>query len=453
MKHPTTLASMIALVMSGTAAAQLAVRPAVNEAYSVTNDGLVSIGHSTVTITIWDPDLGTAENIGGTLGGLGQGHFSADGQRLSGSAPGALGTEMASYDLNTGHWTTHGNLGVLNSGWLSGGTNISGDGKTVVGAAVAISLGGDGTFDTYHAVAWNNTEGLMDLGSLYGDDPIWDPGTRANAVNADGGIVVGWQQITDWSDRKSAVWVKDPDGGYFPNTYILIDPDGDPASASNQAGQCTAISADGSVIGGRGDEASGGQPWIWSEAGGFMTLGMLPGMSFGSVKAMSANGAIVVGYCAPNDYAEDVAFIWTAATGLQDLNAFVTETLGVDLGSQQLRVASDISPNGLYICGRGSSPLTTWWFAFRLSLGGTTGLASTPRAEPLHAWPNPVTDVLHLRGPGPGELRILGVDGAVVERMRVAAEATVDLAHLAAGVYTMVLNDGQAVHAQRIVKQ
>lgn len=440
MKHSTTLSTIIALALAGTASAQLKVLPQEYWASAVNNDGLVAGYLSTATTyMLWNPDLSSTEDIGGMSpydNAGGQARFSADGQRLSGGAAGDLGSEMATYDRTTGTWTTHGGLGSEMDGNVSSGWNISGDGQTVVGLAWT------GGF-TAHAVAWNEQEGLMDLGSLFPD-----ASTRANAVSADGSIVVGWQDFNGpW---KSAVWRKDPSGGYFPNTYILIDPDGSGEDEFNQAGECSAISADGSVIGGYGDYANDDQPWIWSEAGGFVNLGALPDMGRGHVSAMSADGSTVVGWFdGPFFGSPRKAFIWTEAGGLQDLNVYAASMLGVELGSRQLYTASDISPNGRYITGTG---VDAAMFGYRLDLDPTMGLAAVDRMEPLHAWPNPVTDAVHFRCTAPGELTILRVDGAVVARHRVMGDVRMDLADMANGVYTLVLRAEDAVRTQRIVK-
>ena len=80
-----------------------------------------------------------------------------------------------------------------------------------------------------HGVAYNAAEGIMDLGTINAG-----ASTRANAVSDDGSIVVGWQDLNGpW---KAAVWHKDPNGGYQPNTYILIDPSGSATDEFNQAG-------------------------------------------------------------------------------------------------------------------------------------------------------------------------------------------------------------------------
>lgn len=441
MKHNVTLPLVFAVALSGTASAQLAVLPQPYWASAVNNDGLVAgyLAGST-TYLLWNPDLSTTEDIGGVSAGGnagGQARFSADGQRLSGGdMEGAL-TEMATYDRTTNEWTTHGSLGSSSDGNASSGWAISGDGGTVVGLAW-INAG------TAHAVAHNAAEGVMDLGSLTAAS------TRANALSNDGSIVVGWQDFNGpW---KSAVWHKDTTGGYLPNTYILIDPDGSATDEYNQAGECSAISADGSVIGGYGDYANNDQPWTWSEANGFVNLGSMPNMGRGYVSSMSADGSIVVGWFDGQFFGDPrKAFIWTAEDGLQDLNTYATTNLGVNLGNQQLYTASDISPDGRYITGTGKTGFTM--FAYRLDLAISTGIQASAGTVPINAWPNPATDMVHFTAPANAVLTIIAADGPLVRTSAVQGDVSLDLSRFAEGVYTLVLRSEGSVRTQRIVKR
>jgi uncharacterized membrane protein len=442
MNHSSTLATIAALALAGTANAQLEVLPQSYWASTVNNNGLVA-GYlaGSPTYMVWNPDLGTTTDIGGVSAGGnagGQAKFSADGTKLSGSAMGSTASEMATYDMGTGTWTTHGDIGGVSDGNASSGWAISGDGGTVVGLGW-VNAG------SAHAVAYNSMEGIMDLGTINAG-----ASTRANAASSDGSVVVGWQDFNGpW---KSAVWHKDPNGGYLPNTYILIDPNGSATDDYNQAGECSAISADGTIIGGYGDYANGDQPWTWSAAGGFVNLGSMTGMGRGYVSAMSADGSVVVGWFDGQFFGDPrKAFIWTAADGLQDLNTYATAELGVTLGAKQLYTASDISPDGRYITGTGRENFAM--FAYRLDLGGTTGLHASPAIGSLNAWPNPATDMVHFTAPANAVLSITAPDGRLVQHSSVQGEVNLDLSHLAAGVYTLVLRAEGAVRTQRIVKR
>lgn len=423
------------LAMAGTASAQLKVLPQSYWASAVNNDGLVA-GYfaANSTFALWDPDLSTTNDIGGmspTAGAGGWAKFSADGKKLSGGAAGTQGSEMATYDRTTGEWTAHGSLGASSDGNASSGWAISGDGGTVVGLAW-INAG------TAHAVAWNADEGVIDLGAMP------DGSSRANAVNGDGSIVVGWM---DW---KATVWRKNPAGGYFPGTHLLFNPLGNPNSDTNQPGECNTISADGAWIGGYGDYANNDQPWVWSEITGVINLGSMDGMGRGYVSSLSADGSVAVGWFDGQFFGDPrKAFIWTQAGGLQDLNVYATSVLSVSLGSKQLYTASDISPDGRYITGSGVDGFAM--IAYRLDVGTTTGLAAHGK-EPLNAWPNPVVNTLHFNSAGPAVLTLHSADGKVVYRSQVNGDINVDFSGYLPGVYILELRTESGVRMQRIVK-
>jgi uncharacterized membrane protein len=443
MKHAFTLSTLIAIALAVPASAQLVTLPQTYWASAVNNDGLVAGYLATdTTYLLWNPDLSSTEDIGGmspSVNAGGQAKFSADGQLVSGGDAGVQGSEMATYDRVAGAWTTHGGLGMVMDGNVSSAWAISGDGSTMAGLAWV--PGGNA-----HGVAWNTMEGIMDLGSLFSD-----ASTRANAVSGDGSVVVGWQDFNGpW---KSAVWRKDPAGGYYPNTYILIDPSGSATDEYNQAGECSAISADGSVIGGHGDYANNDQPWTWTEAGGFVSLGSLANMGRGYVSAISADGSIVVGWFDGQFFGDPrKAFIWTANMGLQDLNTYATSVLGVTLGDKQMYTASDISPDGRYIAGTGRTTSFAM-FGYRLDLGSTTGIQHVAGSESLNAWPNPVKDIIHFSAAAGSVLTIVAANGCEVKRAQVQGNASMDLSHLAPGLYTLVLRTEGEVRSQRVVKQ
>lgn len=222
--------------------AQFVVKDETFSANSVSNQGKVS-GYATQAgpYGIWLPDSGNViTDIGGIAPGNGvggQARFSTDGNFVCGTSMGTNGPEMSKYNRATNQWTTVGSLGFSVDGNVSGGFAISGDGNTVAGLSWADTTGGHAYA---HAVAYNAIEGLMDLGSLFDSTA---QSTRANATNYDGSVVVGWQDFNGpW---KSAVWRKNPAGGYFANEYILIDAAGNPNDDYNQMGECSAVSADG----------------------------------------------------------------------------------------------------------------------------------------------------------------------------------------------------------------
>ncbi|MBW2937748.1 T9SS type A sorting domain-containing protein [Aureisphaera sp. CAU 1614] len=269
------------------------------------------------------------------------------------------------YNIADGEWTVLGDFNYPVDNSLSSGYNISADGSTIVGSAWVEPNPTEPGLAT-HATAWTLETGLIDLGSLYSDI---NRSTRANAVSGDGSIVVGWQDFNGpW---KSAVWRKDANGDYLPNEYLLIDPNGDPMDEYNQLGEALAISSNGNWIGGIGDYANNNEPWLWSEDTGYMSLGTLNPNGTGYVTGISNDGSVVIGFFNVGPWDPHIPFIWTPAGGIQELNNFVSQTLGYDMGASPIYTANALSENGKYITGWGYDPTIGAWgdlFTFRIEL-------------------------------------------------------------------------------------
>ena len=126
--------------------------------------------------------------------------------------------------------------------------------------------------------------GLGDLpGGIYQSVPF--------DVSDDGSVVVGRSRTTDfgdeafrWTQATGMVRMADQAGGHF-----------------NSIGTAYGVSADGSVIVGVGrltppGTFGGTEAFRWTEAGGFVGLGDLPGgVHFSVAKGVSADGAIIAG--------------------------------------------------------------------------------------------------------------------------------------------------------------
>ncbi len=424
--------------------AQFITRPDTYSTNDVSNDGLVSgYANQAASYSIWNPDLQTTQDIGGTSPGNGAGglaKFSTDGKFLSGTSMGSQGPALSRYDTTTGVWTLMGDLGYVLDGTVSAGFAISGDGTTVVGN----SWVNDPGFGYAHAVAVDSN-GVIDLGSLFAHKS-----TRADAVNSDASVIVGYQDFNGpW---KSAVWRKNPAGGYFPNEYILLDASGDSTDEFNQMGQCRAVSADGQWIGGGGDYANNYEPWIWSESTGVINLGQLPDVGTGNVAAMSADGSIVVGWFEGWDFGiPRTPFIWTSAGGLEDLNTYVAE-LGIIAGDAHINGANCISPNGRFIAGYGTDYSTFGPFAFRLDIEMSTAIRPVGATSDLQFYPNPTTGKVMFNVPEASSLSIMRADGGLVSKSQVKGETVIDLSTYDPGVYTFILRSNGSVRTGRVVK-
>lgn len=450
MKQKFLLSALSFLFSIGIISAQFIVNDITFSPNSVSNEGKIS-GYQAQAgpYSIWLPDSGNVIiDIGGIAPGLGvggQARFSTNGNYICGTSQGTNGPEMSKYDRTTNHWSTVGSLGFSVGGNVSGGFAIAGDGNTVAGLAWADTTGG---YAYAHAVASSVAEGLMDLGSLY--DSI-QRSTRANAVSYDGNVIVGWQDFNGpW---KSAVWRKNAAGGYFPNQYILIDTTANPYDEFNQMGECSAVSANGEWIAGYGDYANNNQPWIWSRDSGVINLGALPNMGNGYVSSMSADASIVVGWFDGLFFGDPLTpFIWTRASGLQELNGYINNVLGDSTDTHQVYTADCISPDGHYIAGYGVDTSTFNYFVYRVSLPGAVSIHDVKGYDKLKIYPNPTGSILTIEITNKALITISSMDGKVVYKTVTNETLVLDISGYAAGVYSVSLQTTNSQQTQKIIK-
>lgn len=402
--------------------------------------------------SIWLPDSASTVIIGGLAPGNGPGGqagFSLDGRYLSGTSMGTdSSVQMSRYDRTTGIWTQLGSLGYTSGTDLSDGYCISGDGGTVAGLAWADTTGGR-LFT--HAVAWTQQHGIYDLGSLY--DSI-GRSTRANAVSYDGSVIVGWQDFNGpW---KSAVWRKNPAGGYYPNQYLVRDTTVSQYVDSNQLGECTAVSGDGKWIGGDGDYNNNYEPWIWSYDSGMINLGSMPALYTGNLGGMNDDATIAVGWfdVQPINFGSPtVAYIWTRAYGMMEMDSFVTNVLGDSLGAHQITAATCISPDGKYIAGYGINNSTLGPFAFRLSLPSSiTGMKEIASSPDIKVYPNPANTIVTIETPVRTALTINSMDGRVLDQTEISEKQTLDISKYDAGIYFLTFHTGDQIQTKKVVK-
>ena len=344
-----------------------------------------------------------------------------------------------------------GNLGFTIDNTTGGGFGISGDGNTIVGLSWVDTTGG---FGSAHAVAWNQNEGVMDLGSLH--DSI-NASTRANAVSSDGKIVVGWQDFNGpW---KSAVWRKNPAGGYFPNEYLLIDTLGSASDEFNQLGECSAISSDGIWIGGYGDYANNNQPWIWSRPTGVINLGSLPNTGQGFVSGINADGSVVVGWFDGMLWGDpQTPFIWTPSGGLKNLNSYIHNDLGLSTGAIKVSTASCMSSNGTYIAGYGIDTITFNFITYRVSPSSTSSVSHLGADTDINIFPNPFTEQTNIVFDTEQKdisLKIVDVIGKEIKTINFTGKQLVlNKDNLEPGIYfVQIIDDNKNVLTKKIIIQ
>lgn len=281
--------------------------------------------------------------------------MNADGSVVVGSTTSnTLGTP----NMHAFRWTQAGmqDLGTL-GGYISHATGVSASGNAVVGTSNSFQNSADRAF------VWTSGGGLQNIGTLGGSE------SRGAAISADGTVATGWALPDGDGNARAFRWT----------------------SAGMQdigLGEGRGINADGSAI--VGVTAFGGSPpraYRWTAATGMVNLGSLGGDSYAN--AVSGNGSVVVGYSrlatglyqqafrwtsggmqdlgllnGANTYANGTnedgsivvggtsmttgggrAFLWSASTGLVDLNTYLP-SIGYDLTGWFLTSASAINANG-----------------------------------------------------------------------------------------------------------
>jgi probable HAF family extracellular repeat protein len=223
-------------------------------------------------------------------------------------------------------------LGDLPGGVFDSRANaVSADGSVVVGTSSSTS--GSQTF------RWTAGGGMVGLGVLPGD-AFSEPG----GVSADGSVVVGYSgTVFPTFQTRAFRWTAGP------GMVSLGVLPGDTSSTAK------GVSGAGSVVAG----ASGSQTFRWTTGTGMVGLGTLPGDTSSQATAISADGLAIVGNSGSH------AYRWTAGTGMVDLGSLP----GDDLVANE---ATGVSANGSVIVGQSQ------WEAFRWTASGMTGLGFLP---------------------------------------------------------------------------
>ena len=212
--------------------------------------------------------------------------------------------------------------------------DVSAYGSIIVGMGIPSGV--------FEAIRWDEAGGAVGLGFLPGYEM-----SHANAVNADGSVVVGYSfgrtdiftQAFRWDSINGMVAL-----GFLPGHDDSFARD---------------ISGDGSVIVGesrKGNMEFGhSHAFRWDAKNGMVALGFLPGDTFSWAEATNANGSVIVG--TSGTAIEDwKAFIWDSTHGMQNLQHLLVNSHGLDLTGWTLLEATAISADGRTIVGRGISP-------------------------------------------------------------------------------------------------
>lgn len=188
---------------------------------------------------------------------------------------------------------------------------------------------------TAHAMAWTAAGGMVDLGSS-------GFSSRADAANADGSVIVGWDEHPQFGNRRAAVWVNGV-------KTVLEDSDW-PSEAS-------AVSADGRTIVGQGPDLDTfqvvammwrreGSGWVRQKLGVIASPRALAGGT-AYATGVSDDGSIVVGINRPDQMSpSSYGFVWTPTGGFQKATTWLQERGVVLSPLQRVYTVSTVSADG-----------------------------------------------------------------------------------------------------------
>lgn len=224
---------------------------------------------------------------------------------------------------------------------------LSGDGLVAVGGSQIYGP----------ALVWSKTAGSS---LVHRDPPFQAHLTVAQAVSADGSVIVGAGQVGLPSQNTGQFEVfrwTEADGMESLGTISPFHL-GSPLVIT-----ASAVSDDGSVIVGGAGKDEGQEAFLWTRAGGMKGLGDLPGGDLDSqILAMSADGSKLVG-TATGESGSQAAVAWTAESGFALLGGITSDALKSR--------ATAVSPDGDFIVG------------WARHLEGDTAFRSAPDTPPV----------------------------------------------------------------------
>lgn len=404
----------------GVAEAQLTVMGLGNyNVGAVSDKGVVSMHTTGGGIFMWSPNTSIVQigTISNGYPAAGRTVVTNDGLKIASSVTNtATGfNEISTYDVSSATWTNRG--GLVPTGWdgsVSSTWGMSTNGNTIVGLGWL-------TAANAHAVKWDATNGVVDLGSM-----VNGRSSRANAISSDGAVVVGWQDEPTGT-RSGAKWVDGVES-------FITDSNG------NNVGEAGAVSADGNTIIGSANP----NPYVWKAATG-LTYITHPNASFsfkGGATGVSGDGTRVIGFYrafgAPPMSGE--GFIWTEESGRINLNDYAV-SLGINTNGVIMGLPLAISQDGTKIAGTGVNA-SNQMVAFYLDLTGYLSVRDIEKGEnknTISIYPSPVTDILYFNGTGKIEkAEIYNMAGQIVKSFT-SIEDQIDVSSLPKGNYILQL--------------
>lgn len=351
------------------------------------------------------------------------------------------------YDVENDTWTQMASFGQVTDRQAGSTWGISPDGKYAAGIA--------NIFDPEvnkvcgYAGIWGEN-GVTSLGTMFPGSP-----TRANRVNYDGSVVVGFQdKMGPWM---ASVWRRQDDGSYK-QKLMFKDPEMKPEDVNFNnfnditakcLGNILAVSQNGKWIGGTGGSWYAlDNAWIWSEEKGLEDLGV-----DGSTVEVAEDGSMAVG----RNTGGMGTWLWTREGGVKELNQYVTEQ-GGDLQDTAITGFYAMSPNGRFLVGYSydneMNPC-----GYMIDLKPETGNIEQMESNQVKAsvYPNPVVSELHVDLPYDSDtvqttITLYGMQGSAVRRINNCRQSNVmNVDGLAAGIYMLDVHSGNTHKVFKVV--
>lgn len=392
----------------------------------VSNDG-VAVGNVYNAYHVKWTEAEGSVNIGELTSGdfiSGWTNVTSDGKFISGTMTNPISglDEMGRYNVLTNTWTFLGGLSAVSSPTLSTAWGMADDGAFVVGLGyISVSTG--------HAITWSQSTGIVDLGSTV-------PGrsSRANSINSDGTIVVGWQD-NDYGDREGVYWKN--------GVQIYLKDEG-----GNNTGEAVAVTPDGNTIAGFTFD----NPFVWNATTGYTKI-THPNPDFsGGASGITDDGKTVIGYFRPFGPALlGEGFIYTAENGRVNLNDYVA-SLGMDNMGMTFSLPLGISPNGKYIVGIGVANDEARGFVIKLPNALATD--QVQNASKMSVYPNPAQDVLYFKNADKvSSIEVYNMVGQKVIATTAISKKGLDVSKLTKGAYVVKVQTGNQTESIKLLKK
>lgn len=377
-----------------------------------------------------EANSGTIIGEGGETGVSGNANISADGSVISMSVPNPSNAdqeEAALYNVATQELSFLGHLGASSSGGTSSAWGMSSNGKNIVGLAWTTSARAEGVY-------WKDGEPLAGLGTT-----VPTRSSRADAVSADGSVIVGWQDAIN-GVRQGAIWRNGVQ-------ELLKDNDGDILGAA------TAVSADGKTV--VGIKNTTGEGYIWNETDGTVFVSSDNPDYITSMSVLSDDGKTALGlsFYPTQRILLAEGFIWTKEGGKVNLNNYVA-SLGFDDLGIVFAVPTGISPDGKYLGGIGANFAEGDAKGFLIKLPAEDLAANdTALSAKMSIYPNPVVDIVTIKTTDKIEsAEVYSAAGQMVFSSKKVANNQLNLSALTKGFYILKVKTDKGLQTTKLIK-